>query len=144
LTRLLLDASVLLSATVARPGTPTALLLDAVEDGTVEMVACERLIGEVRRGLEGSYFRERLPVEDCEVVLTGLERIALMRADPASLPAVLRDPNDDYLVALAIDADAEAIVTGDRDLLDHPGLEPEAITPREACRRVGLPLAEGT
>ncbi len=143
MTRLLLDASVLLSAAVARPGTPTALLLDAVEDGTVEMVACERLFGEVSRGFEGSYFRDRLSAEDREAVLTGLERIALMRADPASAPAVLRDPDDDYLVALAIDADAEAIVTGDHDLLDHTGLKPEAITPREACRRVGLSLGEG-
>ena len=142
MTRLVLDASVLLSAAVARPGTPTALLLDAVEDGKVEMVACERLIGEVRRGLERSYFSERLPAEDREAVLTGLERIALTRDDPVSPPAVLRDPDDDYLPALALDADAQAIVTGDRDLLDHPGLKPEAITPREACRRVGLPLEE--
>lgn len=142
MTRLLLDASVLLSAAVARPGTPTALLMDAVADGKVEMVACERLMGEVRRGLESSYFRERLPAEDREAVLTGLERIALMRDDPVSPPAVLRDPDDDYLVALADDARAEAIVTGDRDLLDHPGLKPEAITAREACRRLGLPLDE--
>ena len=85
MTRLLLDASVLLSAAAARPGTPTALLLDAVEDGKFEMVACERLIGEVRRGLEGPYFRERLSAQDCEAVLTGLGRIALMRDDPASL-----------------------------------------------------------
>jgi uncharacterized protein len=34
---------------------------------------------------------------------------------------VLRDPKDDYLVALARASDAEAIVTGDRDLLEHPG-----------------------
>jgi predicted nucleic acid-binding protein len=54
LTRLLLDASVLLSAAVARPGTPTSLLMDTVEDGKVEMVACERLIDEVRRGFEGA------------------------------------------------------------------------------------------
>jgi uncharacterized protein len=142
LTRLVLDASVLLSAAVARPGTPTALLLDAVEDGKVEMVACERLIGEVRRGLERSYFSERLSAEDREAVLTGLERIALTRDDPVSPPAVLRDPDDDYLPALALDANAQAIVTGDRDLLDHPDLKPEAITPREACRRLGLPLEE--
>ncbi|CAN5441177.1 hypothetical protein BH20ACT15_BH20ACT15_00550 [soil metagenome] len=142
MTRLLVDASVLLSAAVARPGTPTSLLMDAVEDGKVEMIACARLIGEVRRGLESSYFRERLPAEDREAVLTGLERIALMRDDPVSPLAVLRDPDDDYLLALADDASAEAIVTGDRDLLDHPGLKPEAITAREACRRLALPLDE--
>jgi predicted nucleic acid-binding protein len=51
---------------------------------------------------------------------------------------VLRDPKDDYLVALAVAGRAEAIVTGDRDLLDHDGLVPPAITPRDACERFGL------
>lgn len=37
----------------------------------------------------------------------------------------VRDPGDDYLVALARAAGAEAIVTGDRDLLDHEGLVPQ-------------------
>ena len=65
----------------------------------------------------GSYFRDRLSAEDREAVLTGLQRIALMRSDQASPPAVLRDSEDDYLMALALDANAEAIVTGDCDLL---------------------------
>lgn len=93
------------------------------------MVACEHLLDEVRRGLNGPYFRVRLPADNREAVLAGLERIALMRDDPVLPPAVLRDPDDDDLLPLARDASAEAIVTGDRDLLDHAGLEPEAITP---------------
>ena len=52
--------------------------------------------------------------------------------------AILRDPDDDYLVALARGAGAEAIVSGDRDLLDHPGLEPPAIDARRACELLGL------
>jgi predicted nucleic acid-binding protein len=52
--------------------------------------------------------------------------------------AILRDSEDDYLVALARKASAEAIVTGDKDLLDHVGLEPNAISPREACELLGL------
>jgi len=50
----------------------------------------------------------------------------------------LRDPDDDYLVSLAREGHAEAIITGDKDLLDHPGLEPAAISPRTACERLGL------
>jgi hypothetical protein len=30
------------------------------------------------------------------------------------------------------------IVAGDRDLLEHPGLQPPAVTVREACRRVSI------
>ena len=58
--------------------------------------------------------------------------------DPRSSPAVLRDPTDDYLVALAITARARAIVSSDKDVLDHPGLHPPALTPREACELLWL------
>jgi predicted nucleic acid-binding protein len=75
-------------------------------------------------------------------MVTGLQRVALIARYPLSPSAVVRDPDDDYLPALALNADAEAVVTGDGDLLDHSGLEPDAITPREACRRVALPLGD--
>ena len=91
-------------------------------------------------GSRSRWVRERLSAEDRDAVSVGLERVAVMRSDPVSPPALLRDPDDKYLPVLALDADAEAIVSGDRDLLDHAGLKPEAITPREACRRVGLLL----
>jgi uncharacterized protein len=58
--------------------------------------------------------------------------------DPIDPPPVVRDPRDDYLLALALAGRADAIVTGDKDLLDHAGLEPPAITPRTACERFGL------
>lgn len=61
-----------------------------------------------------------------------------MLPDPTAPPRLLRDARDDYLVALAIDGRADVIVSGDRDLLDHAGLEPPAITPRIACERFGL------
>ena len=64
--------------------------------------------------------------------------IALRLPDPSSPRQVLRDAGDDYLVALAISARATAIVTGDRDLLDHAGLEPAALTARQACETLGL------
>lgn len=67
-----------------------------------------------------------------------LATMAQIEPDPSSPPPVLRDPSDDYLLALAQAAGADAIVTGDHDLLDHQGLHPPAVTAREACRRLGL------
>jgi len=54
-------------------------------------------------------------------------------------PAVCRDPRDDYLVALATASGAEAIVTGDLDLLaiDPKQLSTEVITPRQLIDRLG-------
>jgi hypothetical protein len=67
-----------------------------------------------------------------------LSALATPLPDPVAPARVLRDPGDDYLVALATAADASAIVTGDRDMLDHAGLVPPAITARAACERLGL------
>jgi len=52
--------------------------------------------------------------------------------DPDPVPHVLRDPDDDYLVALADTSAAEAIVSGDLDLHEATGLPIMVLTPREA------------
>jgi putative PIN family toxin of toxin-antitoxin system len=102
------------------------------------MVACDHLLAEVDRALQGRYFATRLTDDERASVSALLRAITVILPDPVSPPRVVRDPGDDYLVALATQASAEAIVTGDKDLLEHEGLEPVAITAREACERLGL------
>lgn len=46
-----------------------------------------------------------------------LTDLAELVDDPEVRPAVTRDPDDDYLVALAEAARADALVAGDKDLL---------------------------
>ncbi len=67
-----------------------------------------------------------------------MQLLAIMLPDPPAGIRVLRDPTDDFLVALARSGRAEAIVSGDTDLLDHDGLEPPAIHARAACELLGL------
>ena len=64
MTRVVIDASTLLSASVARPESPLSPLLDAVRAGTIEMVACDQLLGEVEAGLRSRYFRDRISAVD--------------------------------------------------------------------------------
>lgn len=56
--------------------------------------------------------------------------------DPDLVPEVLRDADDDYLVALASEVGVEAIVSGDLDLREATGLPVELLTPREALIRL--------
>lgn len=142
MTRVVLDASVLLSATVARADSPPSLLLYAVRSGEIEAVACEQLLGEVRKGLASTYFQDRVTIEEGAALLAMLHATALLLPDPVDPARVLRDRSDDYLVALADAAGAEAIVTGDRDLLDHEGLKPPALGARTACERFGSSVAD--
>lgn len=139
MTRLLIDANVFASSAVTVPGSPSARILDAVTSGLIEFVACDQLLKELDRTLRRPYFAHRLPPDGPEIFCRLLHRWAVILADPVDPPAVLRDPGDDYLVALARSGGIDAIVTGDRDLLDHEGLEPPAITVQQACERFGVP-----
>ena len=136
--RVVLDANVVLAGIVGRPDSPPALLLDALGRGGYEAIACPTLVDELRAGLAKPFFRARVAADEAQQAIDAIERAALSFPDPISPPRVLRDPRDDYLVELAKGSSAEAIVTGDRDLLDHDRLEPPVLTAREACIRLGL------
>lgn len=65
-------------------------------------------------------------------------READLRPDPAPAPQRVRDPDDDYIVALA-EATGSVVVTGDDDLLEADLTTP-AITPLALNRATRLPL----
>lgn len=136
--RLVLDTSALVSGAVSASTNPPGVLLAAARAEAFELVACPRIFVEFERALKKPYFRARLIPFEAEELLDALQLLAVMLPDPPVLQAVLRDPNDDYLVELANAAGAEAIVSGDRDLLDHDGLHPPAISIRAACELLGL------
>lgn len=137
--RLVVDASTLVSGVASRPGGGAPwLILAALLDFDFEAVVCPRLIEEFRDALTNDYFQERFNPDDLAEIVTSVEEAAVKHGDPQEVEALLRDPDDDYLVALARESGADGIVTGDRDLLDHPNLQPEAINSRAACQLLGL------
>jgi uncharacterized protein len=138
LTRLVLDTSVLLSGAVSAPTSPPAVLLTAARAATFEVVACPRLFLEFERGLQKDYFRSRLDAAEAAELLDAFHLLCITLPDPPVLRRVLRDPTDDYLVELAQASRAEAIVSGDADLLDHDRLQPPAIHARAACELLRL------
>lgn len=137
--RLVVDASTLVSGVASRPGGGAPwLILAALLDFDFEAIACPRLIGEFRDALTSEYFRKRFDPEDLAEIVANVDEVATEYEDPKEIAVLLRDPDDDYLVALAREAGADAIVTGDNDLLDHSSLKPEALNARAACRLLGL------
>jgi putative PIN family toxin of toxin-antitoxin system len=60
-------------------------------------------------------FRDLIEPTDAEQLAGLLRRVELFH--PSHVPAVCRDPNDDYLLALAAAAAANVLVTRDEDLL---------------------------
>jgi putative PIN family toxin of toxin-antitoxin system len=115
--RAVLDPNVLIAALVSPSGTPAALVR-AWLDGAFEIVVSPKLLAELQRTLAYPHLAARVSADDAQELAELLRRAATVADDPdgtAGLPAS-RDPDDDYLIALAAAADA-MLVSGDRDLL---------------------------
>jgi uncharacterized protein len=138
--RVVADANVLVSAALARsPQAPSVLTLDAALDGRIELVISPLLLQEVAMVLARPRLQKYLSAEEAARFLADLAAQTILLVDPQDPhPAVCRDPRDDYLVALATSSGAEAIVTGDLDLLaiDPDQLSFEVLTPRQLTDRL--------
>jgi uncharacterized protein len=110
--RLVLDANVLIAAFVAR-GVCAELLEYCVREH--DLVTAEVVLEEVRRNLV-----HRIKVTAAQADQTvRLLRTHLEVVHPVTLdPPVCRDADDDVVLGTAIAGRCEAIVTGDKDLLD--------------------------
>jgi uncharacterized protein len=139
--RAVADANVLISAALARsPQAPSVLALDAALDGRAELVTSPLLLREVTSVLSRPRLRKYVSEDDATRLVTDLAAQTTLLVDPPGPhPAVCRDPRDDYLVALAEASRADAIITGDLDLLaiDPTQLAVEVITPRQFIERLG-------
>jgi putative PIN family toxin of toxin-antitoxin system len=139
LRRLVIDANVLASGGVdPQSESPPSLLYSGLGGSRFEAIVCPELLAEVDETLRKPYFFNRLGDAIVSDLVSGIAEASTVLPDPTDALALVRDPDDDYLVALARGAGAEVIVSGDKDLLDHPGLEPPVINARDACELVGL------
>jgi putative PIN family toxin of toxin-antitoxin system len=127
--RAVLDVNVLISGVLSAKG-PSAESLRASRDGRYELVISELLLAELKRTLAYPRLRERIPEEKAAAFVNWVRDHGSLAEDPATPPPINSpDPDDDYLLALAIDRRAY-LVTGDQDLLVLGGDLP-ILTPAE-------------
>lgn len=134
--RAVLDTNVLVSAFLFydRGGLPAELLRHAREQ-RFTLVASEAMLDE----LEGVLTRDArtqdrygYTPEDVAAYRTLLETQAVLVTPVPPFPKICRDPDDDLIVATAVVAMADRLVTGDNDLLilgEHRGVR--IVTPRQ-------------
>jgi uncharacterized protein len=125
--RAVVDVNVLVSGVLSANGS-SAKMLPASRDGLFELVVSELLLAELKRTLGYPKLRKRIPQEKAAAFANWIRDHGTLADDPASPPPVgSRNPDDDYLLALAISRRAY-LVTGDQDLLvlskDLPILTP--------------------
>jgi uncharacterized protein len=135
--RAIIDTNVLVSGLLWH-GNPHALIAH-VRAGTVTLISSPALLAELTEVLARPKFdvillRSNTSRERCLAEVQALAELTT----PAPLPApVCRDPDDDEVLALALAAQVDLIVTGDTDLLDlHPFERIPILTPADALPRI--------
>lgn len=113
----MVDPNVLVSAVITPMGA-SGHLVERIRTGAVELLACPALIRELADVLERPKFRRWISPTEVARYCRDIVELATMVGDPVEFPAVSRDADDDYLVALAVSGLADGLVSGDLDLLE--------------------------
>jgi len=112
--RVVVDCNVFISLLI---GGSMKTLKEQLFSSKVQLILCDSLLKEVldvgARSHLRRYFDELMLNEFVEL----LKEVRDVLEDPVIVPKVSRDPDDDYLLALAKTAKADVLLTGDIDLL---------------------------
>jgi len=137
--RVVLDTNTLVSALLSPHGPPRRLL-DTARAQVFELCSSPVLMAELADVVSREKFARRLTQAGLTPlgIVGEIRRLATM-AIPTSVPRVVaNDADDDHVLACALTANADLIVSGDKHLLDlggtHQGVR--IVTPAEAVQLI--------
>jgi putative PIN family toxin of toxin-antitoxin system len=136
LIRVVVDPGVFISALIGTRGGAPDVVVRAFIDERITVVASPLLLAELDRVLRRPKFARYGDERTRREFVERVRRHATVAEDPVNAPPVTRDRRDDYLVALARQERVDAIVSGDRDLLDAGQDEPPVWSPRQLADRI--------
>jgi putative PIN family toxin of toxin-antitoxin system len=134
--RLVIDSNVWIAALISPTGTARKLV-DAVLDHGIDILMSESTFGELASRLDRPKFEQYREPEAWNLFLSELIELALWHEDAGTAAGVCRDVDDDKFLALAVTGQADAIISGDGDLLElvtHEGIP--ILTPAQLLQRL--------
>lgn len=112
-----LDTNVLASGFTHQGGVPDQILR-AWLAGSFDLVFSDHIFVELARTFQKPYFQRRLGTTQVAQNLALFRRRAVLTAITAIVEGVATHAEDDLILATAVSADADYLVTGDRKLQD--------------------------
>ena len=122
--RLVIDSNVWIAALISPAGTARQMV-DAILAREIDIVMSETTFAELVSRLDRPKFNRYREPETWNSFLTALVELALWHDDAGTAIGASRDADDDKFLALAGTGQADAIISGDHDLLDliaHEGI----------------------
>jgi len=135
--RLVLDTNTAISALLWH-GTP-GKLIDAAQSKTFSLFSSAPLLAELRGALLREKFAKQLKTKGLmpDEIADGYAALVSIVTPAVIRPAIAHDPPDDVVLATALAAQADLIVSGDADLLNlktYQGIP--IVGPAEALARL--------
>lgn len=138
--RLVLDTNIVASGLLWN-GTP-AQLIEAAQADEIEVFTSRALLAELTRILRRAKFAKAIAASGLSLddLVLGYAELAQFVHPAPIIPVVLRDPDDDRVLACALAAQADLIVSGDADLLNLKAYQGVPIvTAAEAMQVISRP-----
>jgi putative PIN family toxin of toxin-antitoxin system len=95
---------------------PPAAILRAWLRGSFELITSDPMVAEIERTLAQPYFSSRISRELHHELLTELQSTATRTVLSVWVSSVATHPEDDLVLATAVSANADYLVTGDKPL----------------------------
>ena len=112
--RVILDTNVLLGALISPHGPPDAIYR-AWRAARFELVTSRAQLDELRRVSRYPKLKTILPAHRIGTMLNNMQRALVLEVLPALLENLeANDPDDTFLLAMALAGEADYLVTGDR------------------------------
>src|SRR6185369_8603425 len=141
LVKLVVDTNTLISGTLWSG--PSSRLIDALEQGRATLVLSADLLAEFADVVGRPKFASRLAAQDLtlsKLVAALVRQAEIVTPAPLPLPPSLRDPKDLIVLAAALAARVDVIVTGDDDLLSMKSFEGiDILNARQVLEKLGMP-----
>lgn len=134
--RVVLDTNILFSALISPHGKPD-LIYRAWRSARFEVVTSRLQLDEIRRASRYPKFRAVLQPARVGTMVNNLQRAVILEELPLTVEA--DDPDDAFLLAMALAGNADYLVTGDRraGLLQRGYIErTRIVTPAVFCAEV--------
>ncbi|TSC87572.1 MAG: pilt protein domain protein [Microgenomates group bacterium Gr01-1014_7] len=122
-----LDTNILASGTVTAL-TPPGQILDRWCDGQFELIVSEHIIEELESTLKKPYFQKHLSTKAKIAYMELLQTETTVTPITVNVKGVATHPEDDLVLATAISAKADYLVTGDGPLIRKVGKKYKGVT----------------
>ncbi|MFH1504440.1 MAG: putative toxin-antitoxin system toxin component, PIN family [Candidatus Omnitrophota bacterium] len=116
--KVVLDTNQFVSGLISKEGAP-AKILNAWREHTFILICSYEILEEIKQTLQYPHITKKynLSEENTISLISLIEHEAIMIPETAKINVIKGDPDDDKIIACAVGAEADYIVSGDKHLL---------------------------